>query len=280
MCDIQINLFKNINNSNAAVESSRRLLTHFQSNNLLTPAVLSAFQESSILRSIHGFTTKFPLWKLACLLDEDWVEEDVLNTLAELLYFSRAVSAPSSVQYPSSLVLPTSFLTDARYLYQQRVQHYSANLIALRQRIRATTVESISFISWESGHYSSFHNRVPTSILDHGDSLAHEAALDVLPVFRWALSGLSRNGYSAPLETREIPVAYQGAASGSCAIAAHNFFEVSLVSDTPAWHPDASKVFRNKALRDLILYDFTAVDKGVRSPCISLFRSRISMCVF
>ncbi|KAG1724467.1 hypothetical protein EDB19DRAFT_1644568 [Suillus lakei] len=77
------------------------------------------FLSSLNTQHIQGFhITEFPLWKLGCLLDENWVEEVALNGMAELLYFQLA--SASKFSCPSFLFLLTSFFNDMRYFYAQQ----------------------------------------------------------------------------------------------------------------------------------------------------------------
>ncbi|KAJ7867176.1 hypothetical protein B0H14DRAFT_2347043, partial [Mycena olivaceomarginata] len=102
----KIRLFTHLNNNKSAVESGRALASHLASIPLLLPSKLDTFLDLPISLPIFGFhVTDFPLWKLSCLLGEEWLHEDVLNALAELLYFSLAANSPSGA--PSTLVLPT-----------------------------------------------------------------------------------------------------------------------------------------------------------------------------
>ncbi|KAJ7784916.1 hypothetical protein DFH07DRAFT_975253 [Mycena maculata] len=69
---------------------------------------------------IFGFcVADLPLWKLSCLLGEQWLHEDVLDAIEELLYFSQVTCSPSGTL--STLILPSRFLKDA----------IKANLISL-----------------------------------------------------------------------------------------------------------------------------------------------------
>ena len=50
--------------------------------------VLVDFLNTRIFGKAQGFyVAEFPLWQLGCLLQENWLEEDILNCMAELLYF-------------------------------------------------------------------------------------------------------------------------------------------------------------------------------------------------
>ncbi|KAJ7211730.1 hypothetical protein GGX14DRAFT_321479, partial [Mycena pura] len=84
----KLELIRQVNNHHDAVQSAREMVWHISSNALLSGQELKLFLLSSILTPISGFgISSFPLWKLSCLLNEAWLHEDVLNALAEMLYF-------------------------------------------------------------------------------------------------------------------------------------------------------------------------------------------------
>ena len=59
--------------------------------------------------------SQFPLYKLGCLLKENWLEEDVVNALLELLYFRSAASLTQMLtSNPPFILLPTLFYSEAR----------------------------------------------------------------------------------------------------------------------------------------------------------------------
>ncbi|KAJ6469920.1 hypothetical protein C8R45DRAFT_787522, partial [Mycena sanguinolenta] len=102
----KIRLFHNVNNNKIAVESAHALVSHLHTLSILSPTVLESFLSLPVRCPIFGFcVTDFPMFKLSCLLGEAWLHEDVLNALAELLYFTQAVT--SSSEFPSTLILPT-----------------------------------------------------------------------------------------------------------------------------------------------------------------------------
>ncbi|KAJ7132732.1 hypothetical protein C8R46DRAFT_923898, partial [Mycena filopes] len=103
----KVRLFSYLNNNKVAVQSARALVVHLSSVPLLSPPTLDHFLNLAIRKPIVGFcVTDFPLWKLSCLLGEQWLHEDVLNALAELLYFSQAAVSPADA--PTTLILPTT----------------------------------------------------------------------------------------------------------------------------------------------------------------------------
>ncbi|KAJ7820498.1 hypothetical protein B0H13DRAFT_1466184, partial [Mycena leptocephala] len=84
----KIQIFKHINNNLAVVKSARDIVDYFSATDLLMSPMLESFLALPIHSKIFGFSVSdFPLRKLSCLLGEEWLHEDVLNALAELLYF-------------------------------------------------------------------------------------------------------------------------------------------------------------------------------------------------
>ncbi|KAJ6502045.1 hypothetical protein C8R45DRAFT_819125 [Mycena sanguinolenta] len=122
----KICLLISINNNHSAVLGARKLFQHVRSLNLLSPANLEQFSRSHIFAPIAGCKiTDFPLWKLACLLGETWLEEDVANALLELLYLQETMKSTND---PSLIILPTSFFNDLQHLFEQSPRLYSTNL--------------------------------------------------------------------------------------------------------------------------------------------------------
>ncbi|KAF7344805.1 hypothetical protein MVEN_01641600 [Mycena venus] len=76
---LKIHLFVAINNNYPAVLGARNVFRHTISNNLLLSTALDNFGD-------------FLLWKLACLLRETWLEEDVVNALLELATLSSIIT--------------------------------------------------------------------------------------------------------------------------------------------------------------------------------------------
>ncbi|KIK98222.1 hypothetical protein PAXRUDRAFT_134632, partial [Paxillus rubicundulus Ve08.2h10] len=98
----QIQTFKLINNHKITVTYTQQLHEHIVTKLPITPGACTLFLSEQITHPIQGFhVMEFPLWKLGTLLDENWIEEDILNDIAELLYFDIA----------------TSFFNDAHQLY-------------------------------------------------------------------------------------------------------------------------------------------------------------------
>ena len=83
---------------------------------------------------------------------------------------------------------------------------------------------------------------------------------NVLSIWQWFLS---ETEFTVPTSVETLDVAHQAAGSGSCAIAALNVVETDLDADIGKWSTSTSPLFRNRALRDLIIYHVTASHHGI-----------------
>ena len=233
----------------------------------LESTVREHFLATSILAPLVGFhMPHYPLWKLGYLLDEKWVEEDILDALAELTYFTHAALQHHG-KPPPVLYFPTKFLTDARLLYCQSPRMYSPELSTFHEHLQSTTVDFIGFLSCVGGHYSGFI--LDRTGLSHADSLGYPASTGILGVIQWLLLG---TGYPVPSSIVEVDFPRQnssGPGSGSCGIAAHNFITHSFAScsashgssmlRTASWTSEASPFFRDQALQDMIQFHLCAL---------------------
>lgn len=235
-----------------------RLLLHLRSHNILSLHVLQDFSHYAITSPINGFhSTKFPLWKLGYFLDEEWLQDEVLDGLAELAYFKAAASSGNTTlsRAPTFLYLPTSILREARALFSQTGgQEYGPNIEALRQRIQSTTVTHIGFLDCKMNHYSAY---LLTAFrqLQHGDSLHRVPASDVLPILQWILAGLETDSpRPATIEPGIMDLQGQGGGDGSCAVAAHNFIACAADPTLNRWTSPNSHEVRNQLLGELCVY--------------------------
>ena len=233
-----------------------RLLLHLRSYNILPPHVLQHFGRFTITSPINGFhTTKFPLWKLGYFLDEEWLQDEVLDGLAELTYFKAAATAtPNDTSRPPTfLYLPTSILREARALFSQTGgRDYGPNIRALHQRIQSTTVTHIGFLDCGVNHYSAY---LLTAFrhLQHGDSLHRVPASDILPILQWILAGLETES-PAVIESGIMDLQGRDGGDGSCAIAAHNFIACAADSALNRWTSPNSRKVRDQLLHELCIY--------------------------
>ena len=274
MTDIatKLRLFILINNNEVAVSFARKLVQHLALPHFQLGTIFKELENQPINSAIHGLHgTEFPLWKLGELLDETWVGEDILNGLAELLYFRHA--AESTRWNPPFLYLQTSFFTDACCLHKQHPRLYSQELLDLRLRLLSTDVLKISIQVCDSSHYSSYVTSVNADKLDHGDSMHNPPLADALQVFQWVFCDIP--GFKQErIDSEARQVARQGngnGGDGSCGLAAYNFAERHLDPNTPSWTGQHSQLFRDRALRDLLLYHFTAKEA---SGCVLDWVSR------
>ncbi|KAJ7750636.1 hypothetical protein B0H16DRAFT_1419803, partial [Mycena metata] len=251
----KIRLLLVINNNRPAIIGARSLYSHIIASNILLPSDLDHFKTLRIRAPVTGFqVTQFPLWKLACLLGETWLEEDVVNALLELLYLENATATNND---PTFIALPTSFAQDMRYLFEAGSDAYSSNLSLLHRRLRAVPMANISFVTCENDHFSGYRYFPKFSSLRLGDSMGRPSSGDILPAFNWFIDGISGGGYPAPEGVGEGHMPLQGLQSGSCGIASVNFVTRGELSDPPIWDDVSSPLFRNKALQDIIVYHLT-----------------------
>lgn len=246
-----------IGNHSSHIESAQKLIHHLSRPEFELPTdFLTDFLKMRIFEKIKGFyVTQFPLWKLGCLLNENWLEEDVLNCMSELLYFRAHVMMANTSR--TFLYPPTNFFTDARRLFSSTPREYSAELLALRERVRSTSKCEIGFNACLDNHFSAYyHGAAPYSDLEHGDSTHEQPTSNVLAIFRWVFFDVMDSDH-LPLRIKTDLGARQGMGNGgdgSCGLASHNFSERRIDSDVPQWSGPTSRLFRNRALRDLLVY--------------------------
>jgi hypothetical protein len=270
----QLRLFQTINNNKIAVEFAQQLACHIGS--LHIPShITDVFMSQQITSPIVGFlVTNFPLWKLGYLLNQHWLEEDILNAMSELLYFRREVL---SIHLNSSFIYePTLFMNEAWRLYHEKPRRFSKNITDLRHRLHGIQgrPHTLFFNLWDSGHFTTFCHVRQSKLVVYGDSLNGEAPADVLEMLCWVLSGV--DGW----QTEELQIVtgamlhqhHDEAGVGSCAIAAHNFVECRVDHDVPQWDASFAPAFRNKSLIELIVYHFCALGCKVR------FFGTVSFC--
>jgi len=239
----------------------RLSLPHFSLSN--TPA-LQVFKDERLLSTITGISIipDLKLVRLACLLSERWLDEDVFNALLELIFLRHrfGVLATAAMYPPMSLFLPTSFFTDARTLYQTDQGHPSLEILRLRHRVMTKNVGYIGFavVDVDGTHFTAFYHKIGTTHLVYGDSLGGEPPVDVLLIFNWAFSGALRE----PVETVvKGEVSRQGGTfggEGSCGLSSLNFVEMVVNPSLNPWSGVKSATFRDAALEDLVQYHAVA----------------------
>ncbi|KAK7036889.1 hypothetical protein R3P38DRAFT_2770949 [Favolaschia claudopus] len=241
---LQIRLFIAINNHFRAIAAARQLYLHIVATTLLSRVDIQFFGELRIFDSISGFDiTRFPLWKLSCLLGETWLEEDVLNALLELHICPVKILGAIAI-------ICTSFVAGYVPFPLPKFRLLFAALI-----ITPGTTTPHSHLE----------------ILFMGTLWGGPAASDIMPSFSWFLQ---HTGHSAPLRVTSNGIReLQGPQSGSCGVAVLNFIQCrSSASKTFSWTDEASPHFRNKAIQDLVVYHFIAsIHKSPRDswtvPC-------------
>ncbi|KAJ3861143.1 hypothetical protein EV359DRAFT_19804, partial [Lentinula novae-zelandiae] len=259
----KIRLFISVSNNAPSVSAAHRLVDALSapSTFTLSTELLSRFMHEKLQHQIRGFTATYSLWNLVCLLDGEWLYDDILNCLSELLYFRLAASTKSeSSEVPSFMFLSTRFLEDARSVFRCSGSNaaYSPVLLAFRERVK-TSEPSCSFgvIAEDAGHYAAYFCD-GAAVFQHGDSLHHPPASDICDVLNWVLADIF-----PPKTVCTGSIALQpgsGQGSGSCGIAAFNFIECRVNECASEWTPVVSPAFRQKMLIDIITYHFIATD--------------------
>ncbi|KAJ7602405.1 hypothetical protein DFH06DRAFT_1023800, partial [Mycena polygramma] len=83
----KLRLVINICNNFPHIQQAAALLLHFRTSAILTPDWGNALGTNRMHEPVQGFQiSRYPLHKLACLLDEAWVEDDIGDSLSELAY--------------------------------------------------------------------------------------------------------------------------------------------------------------------------------------------------
>ncbi|KAJ3911610.1 hypothetical protein F5877DRAFT_85747, partial [Lentinula edodes] len=234
----KIRLFISVSNNAPSVSAAHRLVDALSvpSTFTLSTELLSRFMHEKLQHQIRGFTATCSLWNLVCLLDEEWLYDDILNCLSELLYFRLAASTKSeSSEVPSFMFLSTRFLEDTRSVFRY------------------------------AGHYAAYFCD-GAAVFQHGDSLHHPPASDICDVLNWVLADIF-----PPKTVCTGSIALQpgsGQGSGSCGIAAFNFIECRVNKCASEWTPVVSSAFHQKMLIDIITYHFIATDAPGVATCV------------
>ncbi|PBK75362.1 hypothetical protein ARMSODRAFT_877262 [Armillaria solidipes] len=106
-----------INTFSGPIHHAQQLVSHFYDfritrSLLFSNDIFKTLLQLPINQPICGFYyTDFPLWKLGYLLDENWVEEDVINAAAELCYFCMFAQLPTGA-IVNHFFLPKFFSTE------------------------------------------------------------------------------------------------------------------------------------------------------------------------
>ncbi|PPQ82718.1 hypothetical protein CVT24_009926 [Panaeolus cyanescens] len=202
------------------------------------------------------------------LLDEIWIEDDIINALLELEYFQRhALWLKQNPQHsfdspPQHLILPTQFFLDAQH-YDRVLSNTSqtdvlppSSIAKLRARLRSTSVQSISLALLQDSHYTGMVYHTGDTSIQYGDSLQGYAPPFLGRIFSLALSTASQ---ALPSFVDDWPgqINQQGGSNGgegSCGIAVLNFIQHAYDNTTRKWAGPFSSFFRDEALVDLLTF--------------------------
>ena len=118
-----------------------------------------AFLDLPFNRPFQGTkSAAFPLYMLKCMVGEEYLEDDVADTLVELLYFLATTENEPNTVAPSVLYLPTRFtkLICARHQFPAASRTYGPSLELLRHRLRTTSIKTILMLHLEVSHFSAY----------------------------------------------------------------------------------------------------------------------------
>ncbi|KAJ7199579.1 hypothetical protein GGX14DRAFT_572606 [Mycena pura] len=217
----KLELIRAANNNLEVFASASSLVAELGSFELPT-GIYSDFLSLRVWDGVQGFcVAQFPLWKLSCFLKEEWLHEDIVNVLAELMYFRYAVLRVSPRPFQESIGPPKP------------------------------SFENDYILDCFGNHYSTYE---PTSSgdLEHSDSLHHVPDQTVVEIFDWLLPG---SRYPTPQRPCSLDVERQGPHSGSCTAAALLFVENSINEHAEHWEDSCSSEFHCGMLHDLLLFD-------------------------
>lgn len=218
----------------------------------LDSSVKQSTLNSRLSTPISGFqVTTFPLSQLGCLCSENYIEEDVVNALSELLYFRLAVKT-CYPKDPDFLFFPTLFLGNATNLSDAGVP-VKLVLQLLQERVNAMSSVKLAYLSCNNDHYAAYRYDMMT--LDHGDSLDGGPMDIALSAINAVLAG---SAFSSLTAVHKGTISQQGFWSLSCGIAAFNFVEAWIDPSVPHWENSSSDAFREQYLADLLRYHFIA----------------------
>lgn len=140
-------------------------------------AAIQTFENSSVTSTVKGFhITNFPLYKLGCLLDENWLDEDVFNGMVELFYFSQW---PIAIY---NIILPMCFLADASQVYETPDTEYTPKIAAFRRHIAKTLVKTVAFGSVGDNYFTVYVYHMESPNIYYGDSLHHSPTPTMLSI--------------------------------------------------------------------------------------------------
>jgi hypothetical protein len=249
----------------------------------LRPAV-DCFLSSYIGDHLQGFLcASSQVLYTATLLHENWVDEEIFNALAKIIYLRQFIAGSNSTR--RLLVMPTYFLSHIKQAFRG-VPHLSTlNINNLCKRIRSNIpgsppLDGVVIFKLDGRHYTTYVYPMNSATLIHADSLHQSPAGQVqrlLNQFIWPCVSEQTSGFV----TGHIAQQGQGGGSGSCGIAALNFAEVWGNGDTPGWAPSQLQRFRMSALRDIILLHYlSCTAEGAPEdwidPCIDAFEDSCS----
>jgi hypothetical protein len=238
---------------------SRQLFLRAESQKLLSDVQLEVLRQQRILSFVPGlFGAHIRLAELGCLLDQNWLKEDVLNAMFEILHMRLATEGTGEAQF---LTLPTHFYRDVAQVLgtsTSTVHHqFTPELYALNMRLVAWGWSSVTYIVHENDHYSLCHYVRGSGTIRHFDTLGRPPPCHATLALSWILQDVPDE--VSTLQIQSIPVPHQGyTGRGSCGVGAFAHAIRASSPDTPVFTGVTSHLWRDTILRDLLLYALSA----------------------
>ncbi|KAK7434283.1 hypothetical protein VKT23_020284 [Stygiomarasmius scandens] len=237
----KIRLFSIINNHYTPFKAAQKLVEVISQLELPENGV-SNFLNMKITQPICGF------------YGEEWLADDVLNALLELLCLRKSAIETSVTR--SSLFLPIHFLQTVQRAFESR--QYTPEILSLQEHVWVLKSFTLYFLHCASGHYTAYIFQSTNSTLWFRDSLAHHFDLAIKKLLDWILADITSLLFvEAGLIAQQPP---DGVGSGSCGVAAFNFIERQCIPDVISWSPSNSDQVRCSMLQDLIRYHLIAAE--------------------
>lgn len=189
------------------------------------------------------------------LLGEEWLEDDIANSLLELLYFRSASANPIS----PPIFLPTFVFQNAQSNYlNNEPQSVGGACLRLRHILSDRSRTMFGALILANNHYTAYRS-IDFTKMEYGDSLGGVSTEDIATVMNWAAAN-PRLSFTLPVHG---DVNLQGLGSGSCGIASLNFIHRAIDQTIPKWTQERSLEFRLQNLYDLITYHICAANHPV-----------------
>jgi hypothetical protein len=180
------------------------------------------FANQHISGNVLGFHHPISFWQLASLLGEEHIWDDVLTAALKIMHAKFTIQQDSN-QSPYLLFSPTFYQCLQHYYH---LQLYSGKLLLLHSCLADPTCLGFGFIASSANHYTAYWYNKAEARLWCCDSMHLPPEESILDMIQWFVHDLL--GCVVPGSVYEVFWEHQESGSGSCGIAALNFFESKL----------------------------------------------------